>query len=100
MMNYVSADEAMGLVQSGDWVFFQGSTSVPIILQEALARHHERLRDVKIVSGFNVTKGVAAFCKPEYKESFVVNSQTPWFLSTPSDHQLPVWLLRSLEQIS
>ena len=74
MMNYVSADEAMGLVQSGDWVFFQGSTSVPIILQEALARHHERLRDVKIVSGFNVTKGVAAFCKPEYKESFVVNS--------------------------
>lgn len=73
-MNYMNADEAMGLVQSGDWVYFQGSTSVPILLQEALARRHAELRDVKIVSGFNVTKGVAAFCKPEYKDSFVVNS--------------------------
>ena len=73
-MRYVSADEAMTLVRSGDWVFFQGSTSVPVILQEALARRHEELRDVKIVSGFNVTKGPAAFCKPEYKDSFVVNS--------------------------
>ncbi|MBR7003964.1 MAG: 4-hydroxybutyrate CoA-transferase [Bacteroidales bacterium] len=73
-MRYVSADEAMTLVRSGDWVFFQGSTSVPVILQEALARRHDELRDVKIVSGFNVTKGPASFCKPEYKDSFVVNS--------------------------
>lgn len=73
-MKYMSADEAMTLVKSGDWVFFQGSTSVPVILQEALARRHEELRDVKIVSGFNVTKGPAPFCKPEYKDSFVVNS--------------------------
>ena len=73
-MKYMSADEAMTLVKSGDWVFFQGSTSVPVILQEALARRHEELRDVQIVSGFNVTKGPAPFCKPEYKDSFVVNS--------------------------
>ena len=73
-MKYMAADEAMTLVKSGDWVFFQGSTSVPVILQEALARRHEELRDVQIVSGFNVTKGPAPFCKPEYKNSFVVNS--------------------------
>ena len=73
-MRYVSADEAVSLVRSGDWVFFQGSTSVPVIIQEALARRHNELRDVKIVSGFNVTKGVAPFCKPEYKDSFIVNS--------------------------
>ena len=73
-MKYVSADEAMTLVRSGDWVFFQGSTSVPVILQEALARRHEELREVKIVSGFNITKGPAPFCKPEYRDSFVVNS--------------------------
>ena len=66
-MRFVSADEAMSLVRSGDWVFFQGSTSVPVILQEALARRHGELRDVKIVSGFNVTKGPAPFplCRPE-----------------------------------
>lgn len=73
-MNYVSADDAVKLVRSGDWVFFQGSTSVPVIIQEALARRHGELRDVKIVSGFNVTKGPAPFCKPEYRDSFVVNS--------------------------
>ena len=73
-MNYMSADEAMSLVKSGNSVFFQGSTSVPVILQEALARRLAELWDVKILSGFNVTKGVAPFCKPEYKDSFVVNS--------------------------
>ena len=64
----------MTLVKSGDWVFFQGSTSVPVILQEALARRHDELRDVRIVSGFNITKGPAPFCKPEYRDSFIVNS--------------------------
>uniref|UniRef100_UPI004024DDA1 acetyl-CoA hydrolase/transferase family protein n=1 Tax=Candidatus Cryptobacteroides bacterium TaxID=3085639 RepID=UPI004024DDA1 len=73
-MKYVSADEAMKLVNSGDSVYFQGSTAVPIILQEALARRADELRDVKIVSGFNVTKGVAPFCRPEFKDSFIVNS--------------------------
>ena len=73
-MKYVSADEAMKLVNSGDSVYFQGSTAVPIILQEALARRADELRDVKIVSGFNVTKGVAPSCRPEFKDSFIVNS--------------------------
>ena len=73
-MKYVSADEAVKLVKSGDWVFFQGSTAVPVIIQEALARRADELRGVNIVSGFNITKGPAPFCKPEYKDSFFVNS--------------------------
>lgn len=73
-MRTMSADEAMGLVRSGDWVFFQGSTAVPVILQAALARRASELRDVKILSGFNVTKGPAPFCKPEYRDAFFVNS--------------------------
>ena len=73
-MKFVSADEAMKLVKSGEWVYFQGSTAVPVILQEAMARRADELRDVKVVSGFNVTKGVAPFCKPEYRDSFIVNS--------------------------
>lgn len=73
-MNYMTADEAMKLVKSNEWVFFQGSTSVPVILQEALARRWQELRDVKIVSGFNVTTAEAPFCKPEYKDAFEVNS--------------------------
>ncbi|MBQ9185988.1 MAG: acetyl-CoA hydrolase/transferase family protein [Bacteroidales bacterium] len=73
-MRYVSADEAVKLVRSGDTVCCQGGASVPVILQEALARRHEELRDVTITSGFNVHKEAAPFCKPEYKDSFLVNS--------------------------
>ena len=73
-MKYVSADEAVKLVRSGDTVVFQGGTSVPVILQAALARRHEELRGVQIVSGFNISGGPAPFCKPEYKESFLINS--------------------------
>lgn len=73
-MRYVTADEAVKLVRSGDTVCCQGGASVPVILQEALARRHAELRDVTITSGFNVHKDPAPFCKPEYKDSFLVNS--------------------------
>ena len=32
-MNYMTADEAVRLVNSGDTICCQGSTSVPVILQ-------------------------------------------------------------------
>jgi len=73
-MKYVSADEAVRLVRSGDTVVCQGGTSVPVILQEALTRRHAELQGVQIVCGFNVTAAEAPFCKPEYKDSFLVNS--------------------------
>ena len=73
-MKYVSADEAVKLVRSGDTVCCQGGASVPVLLQEALARRAGELRDVTITSGFNVHKEPAPFCKEEYKDSFLVNS--------------------------
>ena len=73
-MKYVSADEAVKLVRSGDTVCCQGGASVPVLLQEALTRRAGELRDVTITSGFNVHKEPAPFCKEEYKDSFLVNS--------------------------
>lgn len=73
-MKYVSADEAVKLVRSGDTIACQGGASVPVLLQEALARRHAELRNVTITSGFNVHKEPAPFCKEEYKDSFLVNS--------------------------
>ena len=73
-MKYVTADEAVKLVRSGDTVCCQGGASVPVLLQEALARRHAELRNVTITSGFNVHKEPAPFCKEEYKDSFLVNS--------------------------
>ncbi|MBR1570640.1 MAG: 4-hydroxybutyrate CoA-transferase [Bacteroidales bacterium] len=73
-MKYVTADEAVKLVRSGDTVCCQGGASVPVVLQAALARRHAELKNVTITSGFNVQPGEAPFCRPEYKDSFLVNS--------------------------
>lgn len=77
-MKYVSADEAVKCINSGDAVFFQGSTSVPELIQQALAKRAPELRGVQIFSGFNITSRPAAFtANPEYKESFLINSIFP-----------------------
>lgn len=73
-IDYVSAAEAVKLIESGDHVYIQGSTSVPEVLCQALADRGHELRDVTLYSAFCVAKGEAPYCKPEYKESFLVDS--------------------------
>lgn len=73
-MKYVSAAEAVKLIESGDHVYIQGSTSVPEVLVQALADRGNELRDVTLYSAFCVAKGPAPYCKPEYKDSFLVDS--------------------------
>lgn len=70
----MTADQAMQLISSGDHIYFQGSTSVPETLLEALARRGHELKDVTIYCGFSITKGPAPFCRPEFKDTFLVNS--------------------------
>lgn len=72
--NYCSAEEAVKLIENGDHVYIQGSTSVPEVLVKALADRGNELRDVTLYSAFAITKGPAPYCKPEYKESFLVDS--------------------------
>ncbi len=73
-IKYVSAQEAVSLIKSGDHVYIQGSTSVPEVLVEALARRGSELRDVTLYQAFAVTKGEAPYCRPELKDSFLVDS--------------------------
>lgn len=73
-VNYMTAAEAVRLIKSGDHVFIQGSTSVPETLVAAMSARGDELRDVTIYQGFCVTKGVAPYCREEYKESFLVDS--------------------------
>lgn len=70
----MSADEAVKLIENGDHVYIQGSTSVPEVLVEALARRGHELRDVTLYSAFCVAKGPAPYCRPEFKETFHVDS--------------------------
>lgn len=73
-INYVSAAEAVKLIESGDHVYLQGSTSTPELLEQALADRGDELRDVTVITGFGVTRGRSPLCRPEYKDSFLINS--------------------------
>lgn len=73
-INYCSAQEAVKLIESGDHVYIQGSTSIPEVLVEALAERGNELRDVTLYSAFAIGKRPAPYCRPEYLESFNVNS--------------------------
>lgn len=67
---YVSPQEAVKLVRSGDSIIVQGSTSVPMVLLQALTERASELRDVKIISGFAIHPLGAPYAKKEYMDSF------------------------------
>lgn len=69
---YISADEALKVVKSGNRVFIHGSAATPLCLVKALqARHHE-LHDIELVS--ITTLGDLDFNNPAYRDSFFFNS--------------------------
>lgn len=73
-IKYMSAADAVKLIKSGDHVVIQGSTSIPETLVAAMADRGDELRGVVLYSGFAVAKGPAPYCRPEYKDSFLVES--------------------------
>ena len=73
-MKYMTAAQAVQLIESGDSVYIQGSTSVPEVLSQALADRGDELRDVTIYAAFAVGRCEAPYCRPEYKDSFNVKS--------------------------
>src|SRR5690606_6864231 len=78
MVQYVSAEEAVSLVRSGDRIFSHGSACTPNHLIDQLAKQASRLKDVEFVS--ITQQGKVEIAKPEYKDSFYINSL---FVSTP-----------------
>lgn len=73
-IKYISAAEAVKIIENGDTVYLQGSTSTPEELERALADRGSELRGVKIITGFGVCRGRSPLCREEYKDSFLVNS--------------------------
>ncbi|MDY3548156.1 acetyl-CoA hydrolase/transferase C-terminal domain-containing protein [Riemerella anatipestifer] len=78
MHHYVSAEEAISIVKSGDRVFLHGSACTPNVLIDEMARQADRLRDVEVVS--ITQQGNMEIAKPQYKDSFYIKSL---FVSTP-----------------
>ena len=73
-MHYTTAAEAVKLIRSNDSVYIQGSTSIPEALVAAMAERGGELAHVTVYSAFAVGAFDAPYCRPEYKESFLVNS--------------------------
>ena len=73
-IKYVSAQEAVRLIKSGDSVYIQGSTSIPEVLVQAMTDRAEELRGVKVYSAFAIGKGDAPYAKAELMDSFETNS--------------------------
>lgn len=71
-MHYVSAEEALQIIQSGQRVFLQGSACTPVFMLHELAKQAPRLKDVELVS--ISIYGDVEIDKPEYQSSFWFNS--------------------------
>ena len=70
MFNYTSPTQAVSLVQSGDTIVLQGSTSLPKTLIHALTERAPFLRNVTVICGFAVDTEDAPYAKPELADSF------------------------------
>lgn len=70
--HYISAEQAVQAVQSGNRVFIHGSAATPVHLVQALQKRHAELEKVELVSITNM--GHIDFDKPEYRKSFFFNS--------------------------
>lgn len=71
-MKYVTAEEAVKVVKSGDRVYLQAAAAAPTILANALTERASELRDVEICHLH--IEGEARYANPELAESFHVNS--------------------------
>ncbi|GHA58411.1 acetyl-CoA hydrolase/transferase family protein [Pontibacter akesuensis] len=71
-MKYITAEEALSSIKSGNRVFLHGSAATPQHLINKLAERAHELRDVELVS--ISTFGEMACADPRYSEAFFINS--------------------------
>lgn len=72
MTNFVSAEEALKLVRSGDRVYIHSVAAAPQQLIKALTERADELRDVELVHLH--TEGSAPYSDPKYTDSFRINA--------------------------
>lgn len=69
---WMSAEEAVKPITSGQRVFLHGSASTPVYLMDALAARASELRDIELVN--ITTMGTSELFKADYRESFHFNA--------------------------
>lgn len=68
---YVSASQALRLVESGQRVYVQGSVSIPEVLLDALTARGPVLRGVEVVSAFAVGRRDAPYATSALRDAFL-----------------------------
>ena len=68
---YVSPEEALSVIQSGQRVFIHGSAMTPHFLMKHLSLQKDRLKGVELV--FITVKGDIEVDKPGYEDHFHIN---------------------------
>lgn len=92
---HASADEALGLLKSGQNVFIHSVAAAPRVLIEAMVRRAEDLKDVKV---FHLhTEGDAPYTRPEYKgvfhhNAFFIGSNVRKAIAEGRGSYIPVFL--------
>ncbi len=92
---YVSAAEAVAIVESGDRVFVHGSAATPLLLVNTLLQRAGEVKDIELVA--ISTFGNIEWDKPEVKESFYLNSlfvsaNVRGWVNSPYGDYVPVFL--------
>ncbi len=71
-MKYISAEEAVSIIENNERVFIHSAAAAPQRLVNALTARHSELKNVEITHLH--TEGEAPYAKPEYVNSFHVNA--------------------------
>jgi acyl-CoA hydrolase len=95
MKEYVSAEEAVSIIKSGDRVFLHGSAATPIFLINKLLDRYQELKNVELVS--ISTLGDIDFGNTKYSGSFYINSlfvsaNTRKAVNGPQGDYIPIFL--------
>ncbi|MFS4417935.1 acetyl-CoA hydrolase/transferase family protein [Maribacter sp. 2307ULW6-5] len=94
-MKLTNMDEAVGMVNSGDRLFFHGAAMTPNELIDALCERYRELTDVEIVTIH--TEGHAPYVQAPYHTSFKINScfvggNVRQGINTASGDYIPIFL--------
>ena len=72
LANYISAEEAVSVIKSGNKVFVHGGAATPHYLLEKMVERATELRDVELIS--ISSQGAALYADVKYKDNFYINS--------------------------
>lgn len=95
MVAFVHVDDAVKNIKSGERIFIHGGAATPHLLVNALVRRHSELNNVELVHIH--TEDDAAYARPEFLKSFLINNffigaNIRPYVNQPNVQYIPVFL--------